>query len=254
MTHILFVIYTAVFVLSQLMPGDGMAIVIGAMTLASLVWMCFSRLFLLGRGGYYGRKYLMGLLPFLVILPYAILPHRIAAVICYIFLAGWHYVLPCLRLVILRIFYMSAIKKNCRERNYRLERAKGGMVVRTPEHTYDLRVIGSFRRVGAVLLTDSNTYTVRRVLPAMAAEATWLQYAVSGKDGIGTLACRMTVGRERTHRIVWSDVPDAERVLAFLPGLCEWKFAGGEASFTNGSVCHGVILYDADAFRDNRLR
>lgn len=65
------------------------------------------------------------------------------------------------------------------------------------------------------------------------------------------------VGNATRHEITWSELLDdgrsVERVLIFLPGLCEWRFTNGGHAVTNGSTVREITFYEADAFVESRL-
>ncbi len=255
MTTVLFLIYTAVFATSFFVGGDDMHIVIGCMTGAAVFYCFFRSFYLTARCGLYRKKYLGFLLSLLVFVPYLFLPLRVVTVISYSYIAMWHYIIPFLRLATLRLFYTNAIKKACRERNHKIDRTRDGMIIRTPGKTYDVRMVGSFRHLGLVNLIDGTQYTMQWVPTYVAENTDFLQYALEGREGIGKITHTLLVGRTRTHTLAWSDAltdnPNADRVLLFLPGLCEWKFNGaGRQTYTNGSLTHGIRLYEADAFAE----
>ncbi len=250
MVHILFLIYTAVLGAAFLPGGDDLFILVGVLTGMAILGGFLRRFVLLRRVGHYGRKYLSVLLCLTVILPYALLPTWVAGCLCYAFVAGWLYAVPGLRLIAVRMFYVATMKRACRKRNFKVESARGGLVVRTPERVYDLRLCGGLYRVGLVSLRDGTSYTVRSIPAALAGNPTALA-ALLGEE---TLRRRLVLGKERTRTLVWSEEAEAERVLLFLPGLCEWRFDGtGEQALTEGSVRHGVVHYGADVFVERRL-
>ncbi len=250
MVHILFLIYTAVFGASFLPGGDDLFILVGVLTGMAILGGFFRSVVLPRRVGHYGKKYLSALLCLTVILPYALLPVRVAGCLCYAFVAGWLYAVPGLRLVLSRAVYVASIKKACRRRNFKVESVRGGLVVRTPERVYDLRLCGAFYRVGLVSLRDGTSYTVQNIPTALARDPAALAVMQSEE----TLRRRLVLGKKRTRRLAWSEEAGAERVLLFLPGLCEWRFDGtGEQALTEGSVRHGVVHYGADVFVERRL-
>ncbi len=250
MTIILFLIYTALFAASFLVGNEDIHTVIGIMSGVSAFYCFFRSFYLTARRGYYRKKYLGALLSFAVVVPYALFPARVASVLTYSVIALWHYILPGARLVVLRALYVHALKKACRARNYTMEKVCGGMVIRTPAKIYDVRLVGAHRRMGLVTLLDGTYYTVQWVPTYVAAQADFMQFLHERQE---RLPYRLLVGRARTRQPAWSatlaENPNTERVLLFLPGLCEWKFDGaGKQTHTNGSVAHGVRLYEADAF------
>ncbi len=257
MSHVLFGIYSLLFVVSFLGEESG-HILFGAVTALAVIGWLFRNLDLLRRGGYYARKYARILVLVPIPILYLLLPYPIASVICYVFIAGWLYVIPGGRLIVLRTLYSRALKSACRKRNYGLERVDGGFVVRTPAKVYDIRLVGAFRRVGVFELTDETRYTLRQVPPYVSKHPELLRDMLAPAAGEASMMRQMIVGKVRVHTLAWSDIPadgrTVERVVAFLPGLCEWRFAEGEQDAANGSVVRGVTLYDLDVFIENRLR
>ncbi len=254
MTTVLFLVYTAVFAVSFFAGGDDIHTVIGLMSGLSVFYCFFRSFYLTARLGHYRKKYLGALLAFLVVVPYALCPARVASVIAYTCIALWHYIIPALRLLALRLFYVQALKKACRGRNHRVESLKGGgLTVRTPAKVYDIRIVGALRRKGLITPVDGATYTAQWIPTYVADRPDRMVPLLRTDEGAGAVLRRLLVGCARTRRVVWSEAlagdPNAERVLLFLPGLCEWRFtAEGEQARTNGSVVHGVRYFDADAF------
>ncbi len=256
MSHVLFGIYTLLFGVAFL-GDDGGHILFGAVTALAVIGWLIRNLDLLGRGGYYVRRYTR----FLLLLPipalYLLLPHPVASAICYAFIAGWLYAIPGGRLLMLRAMYSRALKSACRKRNYDCARVSGGFILRTPAKIYDIRLVGAFRRVGAFTLIDESRYTLQQVPPYLGDHPELLRDMLAPESGEASLLRRMLVGRARMYTLSWSDIASdgrsTERVIAFLPGLCAWRFAQGEQDAANGSVIRGVTLYDLDVFIENRL-
>ncbi len=253
MTNILFLVYTVLFGVSFFAGSDDLYTVLAIMTGAAFFYGFFRCFYLTVRRGYFRRKYFGALLSLGVLFFYRLLPSPAAATVAYAFIAGWHYVIPFLRLTVLRLLYASRIKKACRARNYDCIRVKGGFMIRTPAGARDIRLIGSHRRMGLVRLHSDTCYTLRWVPTYVTARADFGQFILDGEAGAGLLP-RLLMGQERVRALTWSEEPAAERVILFIPGLCEWRFSGTEQHAANGSVIHSVTLYDADAFIEQKLR
>ncbi len=258
MTHILFVLYTALSAIAVLGSEEGSAALVGLLTGVAILLSVFRYFPLLRRGGYYLWRFMALLLALPVLIPYLLLPHRIAAIICWGLMALWLYGIPGGRLLLLRTAFLRRLRAVCRKRGYSLERAEGGWLVRTPHAVYDVRLVGAFYPVDVVELTAADRYTVRRVPRYVARDTSLLRDMLDtrGRDG-GQFLRLLVVGKERTRTLAWSPLgageASAERVLVFLPELCEWRFHGGEQVATNGTILHGVTLYDASVFLQNRL-
>ncbi len=256
MSHILFAIYTLLFGIAYCSDKSG-HILFGAVTALAVILWLFRNLHLLGRGSYYVRKVAV----FLVLVPipilYLLLPHPVASAVGYAFITLWLYGIPGGRLWVLRMVYTQALKAACRRRNFAMERVRGGFLLRTPAKVYDLRLIGSFRRVSVIALTDETHYTTRLVPPYISQNPERLRDLLDASSGEGRLLRHLLMGKARAHELQWTPiVPDGrtvERVMLFWPGLCEWRLTHGDTAATNGSVIHGITLYEADAFVENRL-
>ncbi len=263
MSHILFLIYSAVFGASFFTKGNDLSIAVGVFTGVAIFWAFFRYACMMRSAagepvGYYAMKYLRILICLAALVPYVLLPARVAAIVCYAFMATWLYILPFLRLVILRAFYMEVIKHTCRERHHKINATQGGVIVCTPHTVYDIRLVGAFRRKGVVELTGRASYTLFHV-PAYASDRPdFLRKLLRAEEGTDLLLRKACIGRKRVHTLHWtetlSDKDPLERVLLFLPGMCAWKYQDGEQALAEGSVLHGIRLYDADAFIEQKLR
>ncbi len=247
MVHVLFLIYTAVFGASFFSWGTDLCILVGVWTGGIVLFGYLRHVALTGRGSYYVRRFLRLAVCLVCVVPYLLFSDRVAADICYTAVLGWRYVFPALRLLSLRVFYGGAVKKACRERNYKVVSTRGGMMVRMKDRVYDLRFVGALHRMGAVKFTSGTTYTIRQIPPALCDDPARL--AALTEEGRETrMPARILMGRARERTIAWSNAENAERVVLFLPGLCAWKCNGPEQALTNGSTAHGVRYFGADAF------
>ncbi len=251
MILIFFILYSVICGASLLTESSELYFVVGILTGAAIFCAFFQGYFLQPGKGYYQKKYLASLSSLAAIVPYLLFSHRIAAVICAVFMTVWLYAIPVARLLILRLIYTNAVKRACLERNHTFERIKGGMLVRTPGCVYVVHVVCVLRRMEAIRLVDKEIYTLRRISPTTAADPAFMEDLLGTQAGAASLYRRLIVGRERTRHIVWP--AKGERVLLFLPGLCTWKF-DGEQTLTNGSVRHGVAFYEANAFAERLTR